>query len=85
MYITGIRITELKQIRLIHIFDFLEGKPFHITPGKSKNPVKQVYESSSPSHKILTKNLLEDLYELKTTNDLKKFLVPYSRQHLNRV
>jgi site-specific recombinase XerD/transposase InsO family protein len=84
LYILGIRVAEVKQITISHIYDYLDKKPFEIEVGKSTSPVKMQYVSSEESRNIIKKNVLNDLETVSGLYGRGAYLATLSREHLTR-
>lgn len=84
LYVLGIRVAELKQITVSHIYDYLEKKPFEIEVGKSSSPVKMQYVSSEESRNLIRKYVNKDLEIVSTVYGRGAYLATLSREHLTR-
>ncbi len=84
LYILGIRVAELKQITISHIYDYLDKKPFEIEVGKSTSPVKMPYVSSEESRNLINKYVQKDLETVSALYGRGAYLATLSREHLTR-
>lgn len=83
LYLLGLRVNELRQIRLGQIKRYLEGNSLLIAIGKSKVRAKYPFAASQGTITFLKYYCGKDL-DCLFENDLNNALVPTSREHLTR-
>lgn len=84
LYVFGIRVNELRQIKFGHLYSYMEGKPLNLQIGKTKIRSKVSFPSSQGTRQFLSKfcgTYLSYCFNNLTHDQL---LVPVSREHLTR-
>lgn len=84
LYVFGIRVNELRQIKIGHLKEFMNGQPLLLQIGKTKIRSKFPFPSSKGTRKFLTEHVgaaLDFVFQNIPSN---QSLVPISREHLTR-
>lgn len=84
LYLLGIRVNELRQIKIGHLENYLKGETLNIAIGKSKLRTKVEFPSSTGTRKFLEKHCNEALSHCFQNLKNNENLVPVSREHLTR-
>lgn len=84
LYLFGIRVNELRQIKIGNLKDYLEGKTLNIAVGKSKMRTKVEFPSSVGTRKFLSNFCNDSLQFCISSLSHNEDLVPVSREHLTR-
>lgn len=83
LYVFGIRVNELRQIKIAHLYTYLRGEPLRLQIGKSKIAAKVTFPSSKGTRDFLNKHCLDELQYL-FAQPHGDSLVKCSREHLTR-
>jgi len=84
LFLTGIRVAELKELTIANLESYLDLQPIDIEIGKSNSPVKQQLVPSEESRNILRKYVGSDIDFLSKKCGHGSYLCALSREHLTR-
>jgi site-specific recombinase XerD/transposase InsO family protein len=84
LFLTGIRVAELKELTIANLDSYLDLEPIDIQIGKSNSPVKQQLVPSEESRNILRKYVGSDINILAKKLGHGSYLCALSREHLTR-
>lgn len=84
LYVFGIRVNELRQIKVGHLKQFMEGQPLHLQIGKTKVRTKFIFPSSKGTRDFLNSHVGEARQFLLENSLHNESIVPISREHLTR-
>lgn len=84
LYLFGIRVNELRQIKVGHVHQYLEGQPLNLQIGKTKIRSKVSFPSAKGTRDFLKRYCATDLDFVLHSLSHEVFLAPVSREHLTR-
>jgi len=84
LYLLGIRVNELRQIKFVHLSNYLSGQPLLLSIGKTKIRTKMSFPSSKEARTFLLQNVGDNINHLNQSFSSGDLLIPVSREHLTR-
>lgn len=84
LYVFGIRVNELRQIKVGHLKLFMEGHPLHLQIGKTKVRTKFSFPSSKGTRDFLNNHVSHAIKFILENHSHNESIVPISREHLTR-